>query len=94
MKKEDKTALYDLSWEAMFLTEYSGPYDMTNCLKTSLAWASWDDVVNQGTIFISALTSCTQGLWILIPELPCKTDAASFLVSVGSKLTEVANEDE
>lgn len=51
-------------------------------------------MVNQGTIFISALTSCTQGLWILIPELPCKTDAASFLVSVGSKLTEVANEDE
>lgn len=51
-------------------------------------------MVNQGAIFISALTSCTQGLWILILELPCKTDAASFLVSVGSKLTEVANEDE
>lgn len=51
-------------------------------------------MVNQGTIFISALTSCTQGLWILILELPCKTDAARFLVSVGSKLAEVDNEDE
>lgn len=50
-------------------------------------------MVNQDTIFISVLTSFTQELWILIPKLPCKNNAASFLVAIGRRLAQVDNED-